>query len=334
LDHDAALTPPEPISPAPVQPAQPSALRKVFIGKDGLRAGWSLLIYVAILVAIGFCVTTIVHKFHPQPTPAEMAKIAANVSPSFLVLNEAIPFLIVFLVTWIMSKIERRPNSTYGFGGSRKLPQFFAGLAWGVICLSLLVLILWKSRLLVIDSRLLFGSDVLRYGAIWLFGFFLVGLFEEYLLRGYLQYTLSRGLTGLYQAIFKSSHSAALGFWTAAFLLSTLFGLGHNSNPGESPIGLLSAGLAGLLFCFALWRTESLWWAIGFHASWDWAQSFLYGVADSGMMAQHHLLATHAVGKPILSGGATGPEGSVFIVVVFALASVIIVSTLPRAQRA
>lgn len=224
MDQDAALMPAAPAPLAPVPPAQPSALRKVFIGKDGLRAGWSLLIYVVMLVAIGFCVTFIVHKFHPQPTPAEMAKIAANMPPRFLLLNELIPFLIVFLVTWIMSKIERRPNSVYGFGGSRKLLQFFAGLAWGVFCLSLLVLILWKAGLLVIDSRLLFGSDVLRYGLIWLFGFFLVGLFEEYLLRGYLQYTLSRGLTGLYQAMFKSAHSAALGFWTAALLLSTLFG--------------------------------------------------------------------------------------------------------------
>jgi membrane protease YdiL (CAAX protease family) len=262
-----------------------------------------------------------------------MAKLTQNVPPRFLLLNEAIPFLIVFFVTWIMSKIERRPNSVYGFGGSHKLPQFFAGLAWGVVCLSLLVLILREAGFLVIDARLVFGGAILRYGAIWLVGFFLVGLFEEYLLRGYLQYTLSRGLTGLYQVIFKSSHSTALGFWTAALLLSTLFGLGHGSNPGESPIGLLSAGLAGLLFCFALWRTGSLWWAIGFHTSWDWAQSFLYGVADSGMMVQHHLLATHAVGKPILSGGATGPEGSIFIVVVFGLASVIVVFTLPRAQR-
>ncbi len=203
-----------------------------------------------------------------------------------------------------------------------------------MVFLSLLVLILWKAGFLVIDSRLVFGADILRYGAIWLFGFFLVGLFEEYFLRGYLQYTLSRGLTGIYQAIFKSPHSAALGFWTTALLLSTVFGLGHGSNPGESPIGLLSAGLAGLLFCFALWRTGSLWWAIGFHTSWDWAQSFLYGVADSGMMVQHHLLATHAVGKPILSGGATGPEGSIFIIVVFALASAVIVLTLPRAHSA
>lgn len=245
-------------------------------------------------------------------------------------IGESTSLLVVLLVTWIMSKIERRPNSVYGFGGRRKLAYFLAGLGWGVICLSLLVLILWKSGFLVIDSRLLAGSDILRYGAIWLFGFLLVGLFEEYLTRGYLQYTLTRGLAGLYQWVFKTRHSKALGFWTAALIFSILFGLGHGNNQGESPIGLLSAGLAAMVFCFSLWRTGSLWWAIGFHTSWDWSQSFLYGVADSGTMVQHHLLTTHPVGKPILSGGATGPEGSIFVVGILALVSLIIIFTLPR----
>ena len=72
--------------------------------------------------------------------------------------------------------------------------------------------------------------------------------------------------------------------------------------------------------------------AIGFHAAWDWSQSFLYGVADSGLMVQHHLLATHPVGKPILSGGSTGPEGSVFVIVVMLIAVIIIVTTLPRRE--
>ena len=210
------------------------------------------------------------------------------------------------------------------------LPHFFAGLAWGVTCLSLLILILWKAGLLVFERRLLFGADILRYGALWVLGFLLVGLLEEYLTRGYIQYTLTRGLAGLYQWAFKTRHSATLGFWTSALIFSLLFGLGHKSNPGESPIGLLSAGLAAMVFCFSLWRTGSLWWAIGLHTSWDWGQSFLYGVADSGLMVQHHLFATHAVGKPILSGGTTGPEGSVFILVVLALITLIIVLTLPR----
>jgi membrane protease YdiL (CAAX protease family) len=319
------------IPPAPLVPSPPPSTRRwVFIGKDGIRAGWSLLIFVALIAALAFSANRIAHMLHAPGGP----KPGSEVPPSFLLVGELIPFVLVFLVTWIMSKIERRPNSHYGLGGSRKLPHFFAGLAWGVTCLSLLVLILRNTGLLVIDRRLLSGIDILRYGAVWLSGFLLVGLLEEYLVRGYLQFTLARGLAGLYQVAFKTRHSTALGFWTSAVLFSILFGLGHGSNPGESPIGLLSAGLAGMVFCFSLWRTGSLWWAIGFHTSWDWAQSFLYGVADSGMMAQHHLLATHPVGRPILSGGATGPEGSIFTIAILALICLIIVFTLPRTRIA
>jgi len=78
-----------------------------------------------------------------------------------------------------------------------------------------------------------------------------------------------------------------------------------------------------------LWRTGSLWWAIGFHASWDWAQSFLYGVADSGLMVEYHLLGTHALGTPLMSGGTTGPEGSIFVLPLLAVISFIIMFTLP-----
>ncbi len=326
MNADAAVTLTEPLPPT--QPASP--LQKIFMGKDGLRAGWSLLIFIVLAAAIAFCARFIGHKVYPAA--ANGPKPGSELSTSFLFIAESIPFLLLLLVTWIMSKIERRPNSVYGFGDSRKLAHFLAGLTWGVTCLSLLVLTLWKTGLLVIDSRLLFGADILRYGAIWLLGFLLVGVLEEYLARGYVQYTLTRGLAGLYESAFKTRHSRALGFWTSAVIFSVLFGLGHGTNSGESPIGLLAAGLAGLVFCLSLWRTGSLWWAIGFHTSWDWAQSFLYGVADSGLMAQHHLLATHPVGKPILSGGATGPEGSIFIVAILALVSLIIIFTLPQAR--
>lgn len=315
----------------PALPPRPSTLHKIFIGKDGLRAGWSLAIFIAILAVLVVAVNVIGHKFFPHNR--KLANDASVITIKSGLIQESIPFVLVLFVTWIMSKIERRPNSVYGFGDSRKLPHFFAGLAWGVVCLSLLVGTLWKTGLLVIEQRLIFGGDVLRYGAIWLLGFLLVGLLEEYLTRGYLQYTLTRGLAGIYQWIFKTRYSAELGFWTAAVIFSILFGLGHSSNPGESPIGLLAAGMAGLVFCLSLWRTGSLWWAIGFHCSWDWAQSFLYGVADSGMMVQHHLFATHPVGKPILSGGATGPEGSIFVLAILAIISLIIVFTLPQTPR-
>jgi len=48
--------------------------------------------------------------------------------------------------------------------------------------------------------------------------FLLVGLFEEFLLRGYTQFTLARGI----------------GFWLAAVLLSTAFGASHLKNPEKT----------------------------------------------------------------------------------------------------
>jgi uncharacterized protein len=301
--------------------------RSIFIGADGLRAGWSLVIFMTFLGTLLAGMIAIANLLHllPEKSPA-----GTEIDLRFGFLAECIPLLATLVVTWVMSKIERRPNSVYGLGGKRPLSNFFAGLAWGFVCLSLLVLTLWKAGLLAFDSRLLFGAEALRYGLVWLLIFFLVGLQEEYLTRGYVLYTLTRGLAGIYGWLFKARHSQSLGFCTAALVLSVVFGLGHHNNPGESPLGLVSACLVGLVFCLSLWRTGSLWWAIGFHSSWDWGQSFVYGVADSGFMIQHHLLAAHPLGKPLTSGGTTGPEGSILVLPTLALASLIIVSTLRR----
>ena len=312
--------------------APPSALHKIFIGKDGLRAGWSLLIFIALLAAMFFSVTAIGHQIYPAARKATKTAAGISATPRWFI-SEFVPFLVTLFVTWVMAKIERRPNAVYGLGGKRKLPHFIGGLFWGVACLSMLLLTLWRTEFLVIDRRLLSGFAILRYGTIWLLGFLMVGLSEEYLLRGYVQYTLSRGLAGFYRWAFNTRHSVAMGFWTSAVLFSVVFGLSHSKNPGESPLGLLSAGLAGIVFCLSLWRTGSLWWAIGFHTAWDWAQSFLYGVADSGTMIQHHFLATHPVGNPLFSGGATGPEGSIFALAILALTSFILMFSLPDAHE-
>ena len=295
----------------------------VFFGPEGLRPGWGLLLYIAVLATLLLAATAIARPFHHTATPHEQ-------SPRALLLNDGILFLVTAAATAIMARVERRPFTAYGLGGTRRLARFLAGLAWGAAFLSLLVLALKLTGLLVFDARLLSGPAILRFSAVWLAGFLLVALLEETLLRGYLQFTLARGLTGLFSGL--SVNHTSLGFWAAALLLSLVFGLGHGSNPGESPLGLAAATLAGLVFCLSLWRTGSLWWAIGFHATWDWAQSFLYGVADSGTMVQCHLFATHPHGKTLLSGGATGPEGSLFILPVLSLVAAVILLTLPQAQ--
>ena len=84
-------------------------------------------------------------------------------------------------------------------------------------------------------------------------------------------------------------------------------------------MGLSGAALIGLFFCLTLRRTGNLWFAVGFHASWDWGESFLYSVPDSGEKAPGHLLSSSFHGSPWLTGGSVGPEGSVFLFLVIAL---------------
>ncbi len=339
-------------------PPPQSPLRYAFFGADGLRAGWGLLIFIAIIAGSFYSIhlaRKAIERPHPAVTASQMtgadagsskpdaesnsgssAEASKPLAPRAAFLREGPSLLVVILATVIMARIERRPFGVFGLDENRCTPRFLAGFFWGVVCLSLLVCLLRLLGFLQFDAVVLSGGEALRYGVLWGIGFLLVALLEETLLRGYVQYTLARGLAGVYGAIFNNTrHRHALGFWTAALILSFIFGIGHSSNPGESPIGLLGAGLAGLVFCFSLYRTGSLWWAIGLHAAWDWSQSYLYGVPDSGLMAQGHLFATHPVGKPILSGGLTGPEGSIFAILMLAvIAGIIFVTLRPSAKAA
>jgi hypothetical protein len=109
------------------------------------------------------------------------------------------------------------------------------------------------------------------------------------------------------------------GFWQAAWVTSTLFGFIHTSNNGENWIGIFAAALIGFVFCVSVWVTGSAWWAIGCHAAWDWAETYFYGTADSGMVAKGHYLTTTPAGNALWSGGSDGPEGSLLVLGVILL---------------
>ena len=272
-------------------------VRSSFIGPHGIRSGWSMMIFLAILI-VQVLVTRVPvnHLLHYMKHKQGLETWSAVVAIG-------IPALLVFIATAIMAKIEKRPVLSYGFVGERKLSRFLLGIAGGIAALSALVLALKLSGFLVFDGQTLHGKGAWSYGLQWGLAFLLTALFEESLLRGYLQFTLARGM----------------GFWWAALLLSLGFGAAHLANHGESPIGIVSVVLSGLVFCLSLWLTKSLYWAVGLHAGWDWAESFLYGVPNSGQVASEHLFATHPSGGLLWSGCSTGPEGSIYVIPTVAL---------------
>ena len=305
----------------------PHPLHRLFFGADGLRSAWGLLVFFALVALVQAATVTVMHHLH-SPSPDDVMR---SPLPGLVFFSRIVPFLAIALVTLLMARIERRSFASYGIGITPGLlRQFVGGLGWGVLFLSLLVAVLTATRLLAWHGIALSGMSVLRFGSEWLLSFLAVALFEEFLTRGYLLFTVARGIGGVVRVLTRSPRSSAIGFWSAALLTSFLFGFAHKTNPGESSFGLASASLIGFVFCLSLWRTGSLWWALGFHASWDWAQSFLFGTPDSGHIVSFHLFNTQANGTPLLSGGLTGPEGSVYILPIIGLATVAVLLTTHR----
>ncbi len=222
----------------------------------------------------------------------------------------------VALATWIVSRMERRPLDDYGIPLRQTFgKRFWEGAVWGFAMLSAILLLLNVTGHFRIDSTALTGSAVLRWAVAWGVTFLAVSLNEELAFRGYWLFTMSRRMR----------------FWPAALFLSGIFGVAHLGNHGENVLGILQVVATGLLFCLMIRRTGNLWFAIGFHAAWDWAETFFYGTPDSGLLGVGRFLNSSVQGPNWLTGGSAGPEGSVFAFLIILVCAALIHFRFPNA---
>lgn len=280
-----------------------SFARRLLFGPDGPRWGLSLALFIS-LFALAINVVLMV------------LRAVAPAAPFSGGLTELGLFVATVAATLVMARIERRPWAKYGLPlrGATWRP-LGTGIVWGIAAVTVLLGALHLLGAFDTGPLRLHGLDIVGYAVFWAATCLLVGLFEEFLVRGYAQFTLTRGI----------------GFWPAAVLLSALFGAAHLLNNFEGVSGAVAAGLLGLLMCLTLRRTGTLWFAVGMHAGWDWAESFLYSVPDSGNTAAGRLMSSTLQGPAWLTGGVVGPEGSVLMVAVLALLYAAFVATHPAA---
>jgi membrane protease YdiL (CAAX protease family) len=299
---------------------QPRA-NPIFFGRFGFRAGFGIAIFLIVAWVLtmvgGFAGLLASGQAHKAMEIYSKTHSAAAIGrqivfkASLIIGSDGFQFLGLLGFCWLVSRAERRPFHYYGIGHSR-FRDVIPGAIWGIVSMSGLVFLLKARGLLVFDGVNLHGAaPILGYGLYWLLAFILVGFFEEYVFRGYMLYTLTRGFWGLGEKLSPANPQAA-SFWLAAVVMSLIFGGLHMNNPGENALGIFQVVFVGIVFCYALYRTGSLWWGIGFHALWDFMQSFTFGVPDSGNVSVGRLFITHPAGNKLLSGGTDGPEGSIF----------------------
>ncbi|HKF49432.1 MAG TPA: CPBP family intramembrane glutamic endopeptidase [Terracidiphilus sp.] len=334
------------LQPEGQPPVATNPLVLIFIGPQGLRAGWSLCIFVSLFFGLASLINWLVRLSHVVPKRAPGS--TAAMEPLGSIVTECSGVLMILLASWIMAKIERRRIADYNLAGPGPMARFGNGLVVGFLALSVLVFALNLGGWIHFSGLALSGTQILKYAAAWAVAFLMVGCFEEGLARCYLLYTLARGLnfwwalglvvvlcgvatlnpkaSGLWGAyliallglapclLLELKKAPSSGFWCATWVTSVMFGAGHTANPGENWIGIFSAAGIGVVFCASVRLTGSVWWAVGCHAAWDWGQSYFYGTPDSGFLAKGHLLNSTMTGNTLWSGGADGPEGSVLVI--------------------
>jgi membrane protease YdiL (CAAX protease family) len=257
-----------------------------FIGPDGLRAGWRLILFATVVGVIGYA------EFVAIPQPS-----CCPVSPGQVLLRSAELAFPVFGATALMAVIERRNISSYGLRGPRWYLLFPLGAVAGFAVPAAFVACLKAAGYLVFGDQQLNGAEILRDGSLWFVAFTIVSIGELALFQGYALTMLAR----------------LIGFGPAAIFLAFAFGFAHVVNPYVTATSVIVLITAGAFLTVVLRITGSLWWGIGFLASWNWTETFLFGTPYGMRAMKSPVWSVTLSGDPQRTGGMAGFEGSEFM---------------------
>lgn len=248
------------------------------------RTGWRIFGYFVCLFALYGSVLYLIAG--PEPT------VARNVLAHLVVMGGGVALTAVF-----RRFVDRRPWRDIGLVAPdrRQVACIAGGFAAGVAVVGL-----WFAVQLALGSAKVTGFELTERGVVGTAGVLAVGLLyyvtsavtEEMAFRGYVFQNLRERLP----------MARAVG------LTGLLFSLGHfiggSAGPMHAAIGLLDFVLFSSLMILTRLRTGALWMAISFHAAWNWAQDYLFGVGVAGEDDYHNALVhVRLDGPSLLVGG-------------------------------
>jgi membrane protease YdiL (CAAX protease family) len=283
-----------------LEPSRPQGWRALFRNARELRAGWSFLLFAVLYLIVGAGLT--------YGLRALLHTLPEGWTPGVLIPAEAVSLLGGVAALAVLARIERRSFAVYGVplrAGSGR--RFGEGALWGIAASAATILAIAAAGGYSVSGLALHGGALARSALLWGLAFLLIGVSEEILFRGFPLYTLARGI----------------GFWPGALLFSVFFGaLHYYTKPMETWMDGVSVGLLGLFLCLTVRRTGNVWFAVGFHFTFNFVSMALFGSPNTGNNGQPipgHLLAGAFHGPVWLTGGPMGAEASACVFPVLGL---------------
>lgn len=198
--------------------------------------------------------------------------------------------------------VEMRPVRSMGARKKGLIAHYLIGLLIGIAMMSAITLL---SVAFGANSIKLCDSIDYKILALFLLGFFVQGMSEEFIFRGYLMNSIGGG--GHHTAI-------AVGISAAAFALA------HAANPGFGVVPFINLALFGVFAAFYMMLFDNIWGVCAIHSIWNFTQGNIYGISVSGSGDTESLFRTTQISdKAFLTGGEFGIEGSIFTTLILSI---------------
>lgn len=215
------------------------------------------------------------------------------------------PFALTGLLVlgWVRF-VERRPLTTIGLARPGAAMAFPLGLAIGAATIFAVVAAIWIAGALDAAGYgpALVSPPALGSIAVLLFAFAVQSSVEEVLFRGWLLSLVSRKFNVM----------------TGVALTSIVFAFLH-FGPGQPWLVTLNMILFSVFACCWALKSGNIWGVMGWHTGWNWLLATGFELPVTGLDAQLPALLVKLVptGPAYLTGGAQGPEGSIFCTLFF-----------------
>ena len=183
---------------------------------------------------------------------------------------------IIFFLNALLKK-NRPLFKAYGTGLSgNRLPELAIGLLTGFGMNGLLILFaMLHGDIHLYFDRFNIGAFLILFAAV-----FIQSAAEEIMCRGFIYHRVLRTYRGQYLA--------------AALVNGIFFGLIHITNEGATPVAIIDIIICGIQYSAMVYYFDSVWMTMGAHAGWNFTQSILAGLPNSGTVFPYSIFRLDA----------------------------------------
>jgi uncharacterized protein len=279
-----------------------NVLKQIVLGPDGkLRFLWRAVLFYTVSNYLLFPLSD---RLFERLAPA--LHVTPGLNAGSTALEDSLSFIVVLISTGAFALYERRRVDSYGLPVNRALSfQTFEGAVVGLLMPGLVGIGMFALGGMQIQGLNNTGSALAYSALAWLAANILIGITEEFWFRSYFQLTLWK----------------SIGFWPSSIAIALIFAAEHYFfKAGENLWDVITLVSLSLLMSYSILRTGTLWFAVGFHAAFDYTQLFLIGTPNGAEIPAGRLFNVTFNGPTWLTGGVLGTEASFLLYPLIALA--------------